>query len=84
MTDKPLTLGREEELQKLHCAIWLQSCSRTHALWCKCGVWTSHIRGWRPTEGDDGDVVGDPRDGGSVKVDAFGNIVDPEPHDDDG
>nr|BBE36934.1 hypothetical protein [Paguma larvata torque teno virus] len=29
---------------KLHEAIWKQSCSRTHALWCSCGNWTSHIK----------------------------------------
>nr|QYD01940.1 ORF2 [Torque teno felis virus]QYD01955.1 ORF2 [Torque teno felis virus]QYD01997.1 ORF2 [Torque teno felis virus] len=65
----------EAERKKLHCAIWLQSCSRTHALWCDCPVWTSHIRGWHPTGGD-GDVEADTGAGDSVKIDAFGNLVD--------
>ncbi|BBE36940.1 hypothetical protein QKL48_gp2 [Paguma larvata torque teno virus] len=26
-------------------ALWLQSCSQSHAAWCRCGNWTSHIRG---------------------------------------
>ncbi|BBE36919.1 hypothetical protein QKL46_gp2 [Paguma larvata torque teno virus] len=34
----------ESERIKLHEAIWKQSCSRTHALWCACGNWTSHIK----------------------------------------
>nr|QYD01820.1 ORF2 [Torque teno felis virus] len=63
--------------KKLHCAIWLQSCSRTHALWCDCGIWTSHIRGWRPTEGDAvGTVHGDAGDGESIRIDEFGGLVD--------
>nr|QYD01898.1 ORF2 [Torque teno felis virus] len=72
----------DAERKKKHCAIWLQSCSRTHALWCDCGLWTSHIRGWHPTH-----AVGDAADGGDhvevqiagepvIKVDAFGRLVD--------
>nr|QYD01883.1 ORF2 [Torque teno felis virus] len=65
------------DTKKLHCAIWLQSCSRTHALWCDCGIWTSHIRGWRPTEGDEpGAVDGDPGTGDVIRIDAYGNLVD--------
>nr|QYD01922.1 ORF2 [Torque teno felis virus] len=78
-------MDKEQELAKLRCAIWLQSCSRTHAIWCSCGVWTSHIKGWRPTEGDDGGAAADVGDGAEVRIDAFGNLVDPKPsHDDDG
>lgn len=70
----------ESERVKLHCAIWLQSCARTHALWCDCGVWTSHIRGWRPYTEEDGEDPGtaeaDTGAGDSVKIDAFGSLVD--------
>lgn len=66
----------EKERQALHCAIWLQSCSRTHQLWCSCGCWTSHIKGWRPTADEDGGVHGDVGDGTEVRVDAFGRLVD--------
>lgn len=79
-------MDKEAELLKLRCAIWLQSCSRTHAIWCNCGVWTSHIKGWRPTEGDGPSVVADVGDGAEVRIDEFGNLVDPNanPGDDDG
>nr|QYD01904.1 ORF2 [Torque teno felis virus] len=36
-----------DDKKKLHCALWLQSCSRTHKLWCDCPLWTSHIKGWQ-------------------------------------
>nr|QYD01865.1 ORF2 [Torque teno felis virus] len=74
--------SQDEIRKKQHCAIWLQSCSRTHQLWCDCGLWTSHIRGWRPThaedgDGDDGNLTivhgeGEP----PIKVDAYGRLVD--------
>nr|QYD01871.1 ORF2 [Torque teno felis virus] len=61
--------------KKLHCALWLQSCSRTHKLWCDCGIWTSHIKGWRPSEGDNpGHIAGDVGDGTHVHLDGDGNI----------
>lgn len=77
-------MDKEAELQKLRCAIWLQSCSRTHAIWCTCGIWTSHIKGWRPTEGDGGEVTGDVGDGAEVRIDEYGNLVDPAAKDGDG
>nr|QYD01886.1 ORF2 [Torque teno felis virus] len=65
------------ENKKLHCALWLQSCSRTHKLWCDCGIWTSHIKGWRATEGDEpGTMAGDVGDGTVVHLDGEGNITD--------
>nr|QYD01802.1 ORF2 [Torque teno felis virus]QYD01829.1 ORF2 [Torque teno felis virus]QYD01838.1 ORF2 [Torque teno felis virus]QYD01862.1 ORF2 [Torque teno felis virus] len=71
----------EEEKSKIHCALWLQSCSRTHKLWCDCPVWTSHIKGWRPTEGDPvGHTVGDVGNGGTVIIDQNGTIVDDAGH----
>nr|QYD01979.1 ORF2 [Torque teno felis virus] len=71
----------DAERKKKHCAIWLQSCSRTHALWCDCGLWTSHIRGWHPTHAggdEDGDGLVDVQIAGEpvIKVDAFGRLVD--------
>lgn len=59
------TWSEEDDRAKRHEAIWKQSCSRTHSLWCSCGDWTSHIRGWRTT-GDGGDGnrnAGDSGDG---------------------
>nr|UWX31899.1 ORF2 [Torque teno felis virus] len=38
--------------KKQHCAIWLQSCSRTHKLWCDCNNWISHIK-WSGITGED-------------------------------
>lgn len=82
MTDEPKTPSQkrcrfwtpEEDLRKKHCAIWLQSCSRTHQLWCNCGNWTSHIRGCG-TGGDTGGVAtGDDGDDG-IRVDEFGGLV---------
>lgn len=66
------------EKRAIHCALWLQSCARTHKLWCDCPVWTTHIKGWRPTEGDTdpGTVVGDVGDGEEIRIDAFGGLVD--------
>nr|BBE36928.1 hypothetical protein [Paguma larvata torque teno virus] len=62
------TCGSEEnwnralERYKLHEAIWKQSCSRTHSLFCNCGDWTSHIKlcgtGTGPGDGDSGGVAG--------------------------
>lgn len=66
----------EKERLALHCAYWLQACSRTHALWCNCGLWTSHIKGWQPTADEDGNVAADAGDGTLVKVDGFGRLVD--------
>nr|QYD01874.1 ORF2 [Torque teno felis virus]QYD01889.1 ORF2 [Torque teno felis virus] len=74
--------------KKQHCAIWLQSCSRTHALWCDCGLWTSHIRGWRPTHAtdDENDGLVTVKIGGepTIKIDAFGNLVDTVKEDNEG
>nr|BBE36937.1 hypothetical protein [Paguma larvata torque teno virus] len=52
----------EADRLKRHEAIWKQSCSRTHSLWCNCGNWTAHIklcdtgaeRGGRDAGGGDG------------------------------
>nr|QYD01868.1 ORF2 [Torque teno felis virus] len=65
----------EDERRKLHEAIWKQSCSRTHQLWCTCGNWVSHINPCiiDVPDGDGGE------DGGKdpvVKIDAFGRLVD--------
>lgn len=70
-----------DERRKQHCAIWLQSCSRTHALWCDCGIWTSHIRGWSAAiidpEDENGGAAADNGVGDVVRVDEFGVLVDP-------
>lgn len=66
----------QEERRALHCAIWLQSCARTHRLWCDCQVWTSHIRGWRPTAAEDPGVAADVGDGNAIRIDEFGRLVD--------
>nr|UWX31896.1 ORF2 [Torque teno felis virus] len=77
-------MNPEEERRKLHCAIWLQSCARTHRLWCDCGIWTSHVKGWRPTEGEDvGGVTGDVGDGREVRINEFGDLIDPDVKEDD-
>lgn len=26
-------------------ALWKQSCSKSHQIWCNCGQWQSHIKG---------------------------------------
>nr|QYD01808.1 ORF2 [Torque teno felis virus] len=91
MSNSSIELDIKAQIRrKQHCAIWLQSCSRTHALWCDCGLWTSHIRGWRPTHAADGDgdhgetttvkIDGEP----TIKVDAFGRLVDLVPEDTEG
>nr|QYD01961.1 ORF2 [Torque teno felis virus] len=66
----------QAERRALHCAIWLQSCSRTHSLWCDCGLWTSHIKGWHPTTSEDGGAAADVGDGNEVRIDEFGTLVD--------
>nr|QZE11931.1 MAG: ORF2 [Torque teno felis virus] len=47
----------EDDRRKKHEAIWKQTCSRTHSLWCPCGDWTSHIKP-RCVTGDAGGVDG--------------------------
>nr|QYD01982.1 ORF2 [Torque teno felis virus] len=54
-----------DDRKKFHCALWLQSCSRTHKLWCDCLVWTSHIKGWQGLEDGDG--------GGAAERDQLGS-----------
>nr|QYD01964.1 ORF2 [Torque teno felis virus] len=49
----------EDDRRKRHEAIWKQTCSRTHSLWCPCNDWTSHIRRW-PTTTDDGEDADTP------------------------
>lgn len=76
--DEKKALSLEEEQRKLHCAIWLQSCSRTHRLWCHCADWTSHISR-RCVGGGAGGVRGGEEaasGGDDPKVDAFGGLVD--------
>nr|QYD02375.1 ORF2 [Torque teno felis virus] len=78
LPDEKQALSLEEEQRKLHCAIWLQSCSRTHRLWCKCADWTSHISR-RACGGGAGGVdtrgEADCGDDGP-RVDEFGGLVD--------
>nr|QYD01934.1 ORF2 [Torque teno felis virus] len=78
LPDEKKALSLEEEQNKLRCAIWLQSCSRTHRLWCKCPDWTSHIRRTCGGGGGDGVVGGEEAatGGDEVRVDAFGALVD--------
>lgn len=33
--------------RKLHEALWKQTVSRTHRLWCDCGQFLSHFKGWQ-------------------------------------
>nr|QYD02135.1 ORF2 [Torque teno felis virus] len=84
MTDEPKTPSQkrvkiwtpEDDRRAKHCAIWLQSCSRTHQLWCDCPDWTSHIKrcgGGENTGGVAGET--DPGDEKRVLVDAFGGLV---------
>ncbi|BBE36922.1 hypothetical protein [Paguma larvata torque teno virus] len=60
----PSSWNRETERRRLHEAIWKQSCSRTHSLWCDCGNWTSHIKlcdtGAGRGVGDGGSGAGSP------------------------
>nr|UWX31892.1 ORF2 [Torque teno felis virus] len=71
-------MDKEKEKTAIHCALWLQSCSRTHALWCDCGLWTSHIKGWHPTDADPGVGGATARDGAGseVRVNEYGDLVD--------
>nr|QZE11924.1 MAG: ORF3 [Torque teno felis virus] len=77
LPDERQALSLEEEQKKLHCAIWLQSCSRTHRLWCKCADWTSHISR-RACGGGGGGVSGgaEAGTGDDIRVDEFGRLVD--------
>nr|QYD02288.1 ORF2 [Torque teno felis virus] len=84
MTDEPRTPSQKRVLiwtpaddrRAQHCAIWLQSCSRTHQLWCDCGHWTSHIRGICASTADgDSTGAGNGDDGRDIRVDPFGGLV---------
>nr|BBE36925.1 hypothetical protein [Paguma larvata torque teno virus] len=67
----PTSWNRELERKKLHEAIWKQSCSRTHSLWCSCGNWTSHIRiCGTGTDAPGGDTGGGVTGPGDVDFDA--------------
>nr|QYD01943.1 ORF2 [Torque teno felis virus] len=59
--------SEEDDRRKRHEAIWKQTCSRTHSLWCSCGNWTSHIKPW-PTTDDPGteDADGDGKNLGTA------------------
>nr|QYD01826.1 ORF2 [Torque teno felis virus] len=63
-TSNKTTWTIEDDRYKKHEAIWKQTCSRTHSLWCNCGNWTSHIHKtqWCATTGD-GDAGRGNRDG---------------------
>lgn len=59
----------EDDRRARHEAIWKQSCSRTHQLWCRCSDWTSHIRKRWPTDartdGAEGTTTGGGGSGGN-------------------
>ncbi|QLG20794.1 ORF2 [Lycalopex gymnocercus torque teno virus 1] len=41
----PCNWSQDQDKRAKMEAVWLRNCSETHALWCTCGEWISHIRG---------------------------------------
>ncbi|UJO02147.1 ORF2 [Torque teno Tadarida brasiliensis virus 3] len=61
---------------KLHEAFWKQMVSRTHSLFCNCGQFLKHFRGWQDTGEKDG---GDPdTENGDVRVNFDLGFIDAE------
>ncbi|BBE36931.1 hypothetical protein [Zayintorquevirus viver1] len=48
-SESPPRWNSAEEKRRINEALWKQSCSRTHRLWCECPDWTSHIKIWHTT-----------------------------------